>query len=289
MSQSVNYLVSGNPHLPYLVVSLYTLRRYWGGKINVFAWPESFDLVETICSDDRIGATAVERVPEYRGKNSQFFDKIRLMRSLDEDYSSHLYLDADTKVCGKINELLDRAQTASFCATQFCNWRSNSGAPKNRIMKLIGRKPIDQTSVDLLLKYPMSSLNGGVFACKARSPVLKVWEEWTGAVLDLFIADETVLHAVQVEFATTGEFDVAVGGKWNCSPKYKPEYLHDDDVVIWHNHGDGCCRPQKTQKGYDQWWPTYKRCLAHNIGHIQDWIKTINNKHLSSCSGWDQW
>lgn len=278
--KSVCFLMSGTAHLPYLVVSLYSLRRFWSGKIEVHAWPESFDLAQAIGQDPRLDAEVILREPTYRGRNCQFFDKIKLMRTLDSK-SPHLYLDADTKVCGKLDELLDRARVG-FCATQFCNWHSNEGAPRNRIHALLGRESITQSSVEICLKYPMPSLNGGVFAAMPNCQPLKVWEEWTQAVLDIFIADETVLHPLQVEFSTLGSFDVALGGKWNCSPKYQPSYLHDDDVVIRHFHGDSCCRLQKSQKGVDQWYPMYRRCLEYDIGSMKQWIGFINNKHLTA-------
>jgi len=81
MKQRVVYLMSGEAHLPYLVVSLWTLCKHWDGEIIIHAWPESFDIVKTIVKDRRLKISgAIKREPEYRGKNAQFIDKIKMMR-----------------------------------------------------------------------------------------------------------------------------------------------------------------------------------------------------------------
>jgi hypothetical protein len=78
--RSIIYLMSGPAHLPYLVVSLRSLRQNWDGPIVVYAWPKSFSIVQEIAKDNRLDIEARSRIPSYRGKNSQFVDKISLMR-----------------------------------------------------------------------------------------------------------------------------------------------------------------------------------------------------------------
>ncbi len=76
----VVYLISGPPHLLYLVTSLVALRKIWDGEIIVYAWPASIGLVKRMAKDERLGIEAVERIPTYKGKNAQFFDKIKMMQ-----------------------------------------------------------------------------------------------------------------------------------------------------------------------------------------------------------------
>ena len=288
MQHVVNYLLSGPAHLPYAVVSLYTLRQHWQGEIRVHAWPESHSLVRRICADGRTQATPIYRDPEYRGKNSQFLDKIRMMQSL-EDCDAAMYCDADTIIQRSPEPLLRLVENGTFLATQFNDWMSNTGMIRKRVARLLGRASVDQEAVTLAMNNPYPSPNGGIFASHPSSNILKIWERWTADNLDLFIADETVLHAIVAGqlSAKTGALDVWVGGMWNCSPKFLPKNLTEDDIAVWHFHGDSNVRISKSQKGYDLWWPIYKRCLEENIGGIQEWINQIENKHLKRCEGWN--
>lgn len=278
MKTSVNYLLSGPDHLPYLVVSLNELRKHWQGEVNVYAWPESFDIARHIETDWRLGIKAYLSDPTYRGKNAQFFAKIKLMQTIKSDIA--VYLDADTMPVKDISQLFE-VPTNGFLATQFCDWTSDVGQPKNRVSRLIGREDIDQEAVMKVITERYPSLNGGVFGCCPDSTILPLWENWTSKVLDIFIADETVLHALlPYSEANNLPFKVELGGRFNCSPKYIPSTFHDEDVTIWHFHGDSNLRPEKCPKGVYLWWKAYRQCRQQNIGAINGWIHQIGNTYL---------
>jgi len=282
---SVNFLTSHPPHLANLVVSLHSLRDTgWDEPIYVHAWPESIDIVKQIAADKRLGVEAIEKEPGYRKKNAQFIHKQLVMQSIPTEMG--IYLDCDTMPVKPINELLDRLNHFGFIATQFNRWHSNHGVTRNRIKRLVDREGIPQDRVQDVLSREQPSLNGGVFACWRDSPVLPKWHELTGHVKDIFIADETVLHVVMsiFRFDSIPYFDVLEGGTHNCSPKYKPKDIPDEDVVIWHFHGDSNLRPDtKSQKGYNLWWPVFQECLDLNLGGICDWLDRVGNKYLTKC------
>lgn len=263
-------------------MSLYSLRylRNWLGDVYVHVWPESQSIVEQIETDKRLNVTMVPRSPEYRGKNDQFIDKIKVMQ--DAPTPVAMYLDADTAVNKKIDDIFSEANKASFVATQFNDWLTNGGGIRRRIEWLIGRETINQDAVAKVTANPFPSVNGGVFACERTSPVLPLWHEWTMSVNDIFIADETVLHSLLGEFDGTGHIRVLKGGAWNCSPKHQPRNLKDRDVVIRHFHGDSNLRPNKSQKGVDLWWPMFRVACRQNLGGINDWLDQVNNRHLRS-------
>lgn len=294
MKRRVVYLMSGRPHLPYLVVSLYTLRKHWDGPIYVYAWPESSSIVWEIANDGQLRlSTPVEREPKYRRKdgvrgNAQFLDKIALMQELPS--GTNLYLDSDTIINGDLSPLFDKAEESGMCLTQFNDWFVRGGIVEKRVRHLIDREPVDQDAVQALLRdanWP--SVNGGVFACRPDSPALPVWYDWTLACKDLFIADETTLHAIMAHFAPQGKIKVLRGGAYNLSPKvkFRPEGLKDEDVVVFHFHGDSNVRPNKSQFGYDLWWPVYQECLAKNVGGIAEWGPEVaaENKHMRKLIG----
>lgn len=284
--QTVNYLMSGDAHAPYLIVSLNSLRRYYDGPVTVWAYPESLATSQAIACDKYLGISVKLWEPSYRGKNGQFLNKLYLMESLKS--KCNLYLDADTMICSNLDPIFFCIERYGFVATQFNDWVSNAGVVKKRIAALVGRSSICQVNVKKAMTNLLPSVNGGVFGCKPDSIVLDTWQQWTESVLDVFIADETCLHVIVARYlidnfeAESTGFDVMVGGKWNCSPKYQPASVLDSDVKIWHFHGDSNVRPQKSQKGYDLWWPEFQKCLDENIGFVHDWLAGAveQNKHL---------
>jgi len=280
-NRTVVYVMSGPAHLPYLVVSLMTLRRHWKGRIVVYAWPESYPVVKCMSKDERLLFEVRKWEPEYRKKNAQFECKQLVMASLPEE-TIGLYLDADTSVHESIDYLFHRINSeTSFVATQFNKWLSTGKIPRNRVGRLKKFSEIDQDAVETMLVDPWPSLNGGVFVCRPGSPVLKKWYEWTKVARKIFISDETVLHVLQPIFGPSGEMTVVTGGKYNCSPmRFQPKDLLDEDVVIRHYHGDSNTRETKSSKGVGIWWKLYRKCMQKNIGGIQLWRAEVGNHYL---------
>jgi len=273
------YLMSGPAHLPYLVPSLYTLRTHFDGEIDVFAWEESFEKAKRICADHRIEANCRKRKPKYRGKNDQFLDKIDLVQEFDPG-DINLYIDADTTIHGKLAPMFDAAAIHGFAATQFNTWRVDSKLMRGRISRLGDFPGIDQNLLQRALVEEWPSVNGGVWAARSNSPVLPLWYQWSFEAKSIFIADEVVLHLLQIKFQPTGEMEVMEGGRWNCSPrpKLQPADLRDEDIIIRHYHGDSNVRLQKCTRGYELWHPIFKRCAELNIGGVRDWYRDVGNK-----------
>lgn len=277
----IHYLMSGQAHLPYLVASLNTLRRWWTGPVWIYAWPESYPLVSRIAEDDRLAVTAVEREPVYRGKNDQFLDKI-LMVSQQPPNDVLLYLDADTTIHGRLTPLFELAEEVGFCATQFNGWTTDSRMMRGRLGSLRDYPLIDHSLIDRVCQPGWPSVNGGVWASRPTSPVLPLWSEWTLAASvhhGTYIADEKVLHLLMAKFYPK-ELLVAVRGVWNCSPVYQPATVADSEVRVRHYHGDSNVRPDKSAKGHRLWWPIYQECLANNVGYINEWIGGVRNKWM---------
>jgi hypothetical protein len=260
------------------------LRRVYKGKIVVYAYPESIDTVQFIAADPRLEIEARLWEPPYRGKNGQFLNKIMVMQQADSDVA--MYLDADTMVARDISHGFEYGLTRDFIATQFCDWVSNSGTIKKRVSRLLGRDPINQQAVKSVLETPHPSVNGGVFFCRPSSEVLDKWLEWSMAVKDIFICDETALHAVMGHYMDLAPsdrrwFGVIGHGAYNCSPKYRPIDLKDDDVYVWHGHGDSFVRENKCKFGVELWLPEFKNCLHQNLGGCRRWMPKVNNRFLT--------
>jgi len=292
MKNKVCYLMSGAAHIPYLIVSLKTLREHWHGQVSVYAWPESIDLVKEIAKDQRLGITAELSEPTYRarrderrqGKNDQFIHKIRLMQSIT-DVDLTLYLDADTSIHGSLEPLFRVARRYPFVATRFSSWTTSGGVVQARIKRLREFPKISQNYVEEVLRIPWPSVNGGVFCCSPQSHVLKIWEHWTWEARHVFIADEAALHVLQPLSLHSGQMYVWPDGRFNCScnPKWLPEKLGEHDIVIWHYHGDSNTRPTKHGgHAFRRWWPLWQQCLEENMGSCQEWTPCKENGWLGN-------
>jgi len=274
MRNIVVYLISGPDHLPNLVVSLNSLRRHgWDGEVWVFAWKESADIVKQISEDRGLDIRVLLRRPQYRGKNAQFLDKIRVVGDMGI-CDRVLYLDADTLPVGNVRGLFDQAAECSFLATQFNDWTTGTGGVVDkRIRKLLDYPEIPQYLIQELLAERWTSVNGGVFVANPKSSILDDWEKWTNLCKEtVFIADEAVLHVVMAHHFNQG-LSVSRGGVWNASPKFNK--LPDCEVKLWHFHGDCNLRPAKSPKGVSIWWPEYMLCLNENVGKIEEWQGSI--------------
>lgn len=295
VKREVVYLMSGQAHLPYLVVSLHTLRKHWDGPIRVYAWPESNGIVQQIVQDERlapvdgIGAEAdyrARRDERRQGKNDQFIHKIRLLKNLrrEEELDSILYLDADTSVHGDPTPLFEAAERYGFCATRFSSWVSTGGIPRGRIERLREIEKVDKSCIETVLQPGWPSVNGGVFAANPNSPVFDLWDEWTWDARFQFIADEAVLHTLMPKFLPTKEMVVWPDGRYNCSvnPKWLPPELTEDEIVVWHYHGDSNCRVNKFGgAGVRRWLPLYLECLEQNMGDVGNWVSRIENRWMT--------
>jgi len=167
--RAVCYLISGPAHLPYLVVSLYTLRKHWSGEVRVYVWPESQSIVERIAQDSRLDIQVIPREPRYRGKNAQGLDRIRLAQEVKDVHED-------------LADLFRVAEQCGYTATQFCDWVSCGAKISRRVDRL--RSVIEgerhgwiDAVLDPSARWP--SVNCGVFASRCDSPVLPVWEKWT--------------------------------------------------------------------------------------------------------------
>jgi len=279
MKREIFYLMSGPAHLPYLVVSLWTLKNHWRGDVIVHAWPESFNLLSIIAADKRLRVSKIYcREPEYRGKNSQFLDKMKVAQQSRADVA--LYLDADTTIHGSLNPLFEMAEDRGFTATQFCDWMTGGKIIRSRVRGLEAFGKIDKTLIDRATQERWPSVNGGVWATPPNSPVLPAWYEWTLAAKKTFIADEKVLHLMMLRFCPDQMTVMCENGKYNCSPMYQSSKLTDEDVVIRHYHGDCNVRPGKSWKGHDLWMPLFKKCLIEDVGGMDRWIDNVKNKFL---------
>lgn len=271
--------MSGPAHLPYLVVSLRTLRDHWSGPIEIGAYPESYLYVKKIALDQRIDAKPILVEPGFRTKNSQFIHKIQFMQR--GGCEKRLYLDADTTIHKTLNPLLQMLDGTTFVATQFNHWTTKGSVMQQRLKRLL---PYESMApfVQKVLDDPYPSVNGGIFCCRPFSPVLDTWYRWSMDSRAIFICDECVLHLMQVVYGEH-HFKIMLKGAYNCSHKYQRKAgLKQRYVAVFHYHGDSCVRPQKSPHAVAMWKPLFEECLDMDLGGMQSWIEEVKplNRHM---------
>jgi hypothetical protein len=272
MTHEIMYLMSGPAHLPYLLVSLATLREHYKGRVVVHGWPESFEYLERYFNDPAIGVDVLCADPHYRGKNAQFYHKLCLMQR--PGVTARLYLDADTTIHTDPAPLIEQAAYSGLVATQFHGWYTQSRVVRNRVERLKHVAEIPNEEIEHVLTNSYPSPNGGIWAARPESTALEQWREWTWAARHWFIADECVLHVLQHHCRNS--MTVVQDERWNCSHKWCKE-----GAKIWHHHGDSNVRPDKSQRACEQWWPLWNRCKELNLANCNDWRHKVGNRYLN--------
>jgi hypothetical protein len=103
------------------------------------------------------------------------------------------------------------------------------------------------------------AVNTGVFAFTKKSQIMEPWLELTKKN-PIFIADEIAMQLLYLDYPHR-----LLDDRYNCSGVYG---AHQQDVVIWHFHGDKHLREGPSRSA---WWPVYKECVEGDVGGINKW------------------
>lgn len=281
--RTIHYMLSHPPHGPYLVVSINSLRSWCDYPVVLHGWKEtgSYDIVSQIASDRRLGLVEAEgRSPAFRGHGDYWVDKIDIMKE-QNGVDAALLIDADTIIVGDLDELFVSAETYGYAVTQFCDWKTTNNIIKNRVKRLRDFPELDQQLIEDCLNYPYPSPNVGIFSCTPDNSVLSEWRRWSYIARDVFIADESVMQALLPKYVRAGKAK-AIDGRYNCSTM-RFQHVPDEEVKIWHGHGNSFLRPEKSPKGHGMWWKQYQEALETNLGNIQSWKDKYENKRMRKC------
>lgn len=279
MSREIHYLLSHPPHGAFLAVSIRALRNVWDGPIHVHGWPHTgaWEIVEAIGNDPRLQVTAHRREPAYRGRSDHLLDKISIMSEI-YGVDSAVLLDADTIPVHSPVELFELAEQYGYVVTQFCDWMTTNSIIRNRVKRLLPFDALDKQLINDVLTHSYPSPNVGVFGTVPGSPVMPVWYDWSFTSRGVYIADESAMQALLPMFMRTG-LGTIVDGRWNCSTM-RFQHVPDEEVKLWHGHGNSFIRKDKSPKGFAMWWALYQDALQQDIGGINTWIHKISSKHF---------
>jgi hypothetical protein len=269
MSQGVVYLLTHIQLAARLVVSLYSLRRWYHGPITVFTTrPESHEIGKR-CADDpnlRVRQEVCLERPGL-GYTSSYLTKTTILER--SPYRLSVFLDADTIVNGDIAELFAHANEAPLVATNFCSWTTMVEPTSNYLERWrtlqdgsVGKAFDLKDRIDRLLQNPYPAVNAGVFAFRNVRRVLRRWDALTWAARGLPMPDEISLQLMLLETKHR-----MLGSQFNCHPNtWRPGL----EARIWHFAG----RSHLARGRCEQiWLPLYKECRQRRIAGIDEWSK----------------
>jgi hypothetical protein len=267
MKVGVVYLLT-NPQLAArLVVSIYSLRKWYDGPVTVFTTrPESHEMGELLVQERRLRVEHAQCVEMQGQPNSTFLTKITTQE--ESPYDGTVYLDADTLIVGNVDRLIQAARERSLTVTAFCGWETTDAAVRNRLetWRTLANQPGDKFGlaelVDVAISVPQPVINAGVFAMQRSAAILPVWRDLAMYGRNLAIPDEMALQLLLPRCE-----HLMLGSQYNCSPVGAPD---TPDVRIWHFFAvthlrDDLCR--------SIWLPAYEECLSHNLAQMQSWSR----------------
>jgi len=255
MNQGVLYLMHGTSPAARLVVSAWSLRKWYVGRIAVVSTDAAAEEVcHRIAADPGLG---VEHFPVRleRTAKRNWGTLIKSMANQLSPFARTVFLDCDTLVKGDIAALFDLPSDEHVAVTQFSNWSTTQPVVRRRIRSWLDICP---ELVSPALQFGIA-INTGVFAFSSHTTVFERWFSLACAGADKFIPDEIALQLL-VPHYPTAVFD----HKYNCSAKFgSPK---DERTVIVHFHG------KKHVGRYGALWTeAFEDVVSRNVARIRDW------------------
>lgn len=271
LTRGVVYLLTGVSHAVRLVVSLWSLRRFYSGPITLLTTQKESHAIGSRCAADaRLGIDhRVIRAPKLK-RNHSFLTKASYC--LDAPYQANVHLDCDTLVTGDIEPLFDVGPEQPLIVTQFSDWSTAKPVIRKRIeaWRELSQDKMSQERYTEIIEKSLESqpaINTGVFGYYHRAPILPRWKEWTWVGRKTFICDEIALQILLPQFAHR-----TLDCRFNCSPVYRS---NQEDVRVWHFHGKKHLRKELARQ---LWLPAYEEVCALNLAGILEWTPSKDQR-----------
>jgi hypothetical protein len=251
------------------LVALYSLRKYYDGKIAFYVqdYPKELEEALKYFNCDIIVSEENAHMKTLVKKSSLFenppFDKT-------------IWCDLDLTFVGGISELFDELDDCDFILTNFSNWTSNGKGMSKRINRFRGTSS-DKHIEEALNNHP--AINTGVVGLNRRNP--EQLKKFMSHVTEMahkaggHIPDEV---SMQIYYPVANEFGLTCK---IVDPKYNVSVIYGDDIEdkrAIHGHGSKCVRQGCNSTIY------FKQNLAEmikdNIANINHFIKNYADKHI---------
>ena len=223
MNNGITYFNFGNKCISRLLVSIYSLRKYYSGDVTILSWgDESHILCEPISKN--FGVKLIKINPTVAKCEKPHF----LVKTLFYKYSPYintLCIDSDTRIVGKIDELFDHINSNMFLVTALHGYRTT-----NKIMgsRMRNWSPKYDNLIKQAYQYKQA-INCGIHGFNKQSTLLDEWYDVAVHGKDAITADETACQLL-----ITKHKHKLMGSQFNYPYKYKPNV---DDIRIIHYWG----------------------------------------------------
>jgi hypothetical protein len=258
----VLYYNTGTSCTVRLLVSIYTLRKYYKGEIAILSEGQpSNEICQKI--SNALDAYIVPINPkDIPTKNHHFLVKTKMHQYTP--FEQNVYIDADTLIKGPIDELLNQD---TFFVTPISNWKPNQQPISGRILQWQTILP-DMIQPALLYKQ---AINTGIFGFNINDQIMQDWYNYAIKGIDLFIPDEVSLQIMLPKYQHK-----VLDTRFNCScVQDNPD---NPDIRIVHYHGRKHC---KIEYHGILWINAYTEVIKLDIADIKSWQpagdKTLSN------------
>ena len=266
-SRGVLYYNIGRKCLSRLGVSIFSLRKHYSGPVTViWSGKESGNECKKLLNSP-LDINLVEMKSDVsEGFHKAFMDKT-LVHTVTP-YDTSIFLDTDTLVVGKIDELFDYAEEYEFICTQFSDWVTTGRAMAGRIQQFNGLDPL---AVKEALK-PGPGLNVGVYSFIKESKFMADWNKLTMPGRNFNLPEESACMVYRHRYPHK-----VVDQKFNCSCRYSN--THNPDIRIIHYHGDKHCRNTNNKFIYsaDLWMNHYEEIMSNKIPGLVQLVQDNSN------------
>lgn len=245
------------------LVALYTIRKYYNGPITFFieTSPEGFN-----DSVRYFGCDVVEL--EENTKLKTLIRKTQIFANTP--YENTLWLDSDTILVGKIDEMFGYLENYDVAIPHFSNWYSDGHIIKRRINNF--KEHVSDKIFNIALEHK-PAVNTGVVAYRRDSQFLRDWIDLTIKTNGLcFISDEV---AFQVLYPSYQGIYIAPM-KFNVSARFGNDV---EDKRIVHFHGSKHSIPQFPLCAH-HWIPIFEEMRKGNIADINYFVDNYADRRL---------
>jgi hypothetical protein len=254
MNQGVVYLNLGTRLMARLLVSLYSLRKHYGGRVCVISGQDEASIWaagKILEVAGNLDIMVVKGQFERLAENTAYVAKTRLHRFTPFD--GNVLIDADTLVVGSIDELFPERDEVVL--TRFSNWSSNGQTISGRLVRVLHADEL----VAEQLRSPYPAINTGVIGFRRYTRPVEEWERLTALNPSTHLADEVVMQVLYSTFEHR-----VLDDRFNLSPLHG---CHFQEPRIWHFHGDRHLLPESAKV----WLPAFREVWDANLAGIQGW------------------
>jgi len=252
-TKGVIYYNRGLKCIVRLIVSMWSLKRFYDGPITLF-WEG--DAPKGLIEDLR-AKLGVDVVFDSNPKLATLLRKIEISKKAP--YDVNVYIDADTVVLGKIDELFDMASDCDLVATHFAGWRSDGGTIARRIRGYASVRP---EYIEDAVKYG-PAVNTGIYAWGRGTAIFDewLWLAQQGENMGMYIPDEVACQVLLPKYKCK-----VAPLKFNVSVKHDPG---TEDKRIIHYHGRKHCKEYPL---CDFWVKALDEVCKQNLCNITEYV-----------------